>query len=103
MIQCAMLDWWWVFELVDIKMYTVHCCLPPYFFPLRQTCPQEYVGLACLTAAMVGMMQILAPRHMFGQCAVGDVRGESVFSTGVLRDTCSSRSIHQYLDFTSSQ
>lgn len=28
--------------------------------PQYETCPQEYVGLACLTAAMVGMMQILA-------------------------------------------
>ena len=31
MIQCAMLDWWWVFELVDIKMYTAAC--PPVSFP----------------------------------------------------------------------
>lgn len=28
--------------------------------PQYETCPEEYVGLACLTAAMVGVMQILA-------------------------------------------
>ncbi|CAK9075072.1 unnamed protein product [Durusdinium trenchii] len=28
--------------------------------PQYETCPQEYVGLACLTAAVVGVMQILA-------------------------------------------
>lgn len=82
-----MIDCWWV-----LSGYDVCCCFPPISFPVsRQTCPQEYVGLACLTAAMVGMMQILAPRCnkgkrwpalpcavdvcLFGQCAVGTVFG----------------------------
>ena len=49
-----------------------------------QTCPAEYVGLACLTAAVVGVMQILASVMKLGTLAESLSRGARACMSGFL-------------------
>lgn len=69
---------------MNLSCFTVNSDHFLGFTSRAQTCPAEYVGLACLTAAVVGVMQILASVMKLGSSAESLARWARAWLPGFL-------------------